>query len=197
MRDLMRRILWQATPLLVVFFTTAYIADHYAAREAIAKRVAPTYVVPSEDVLLARAKKRCAEEQWARALYIDTDCEYKHPEKRKQAIGDEAQRVREAYYHAHIVPRMDFIEEASYAVATVLALLLGIVLLYNLYRHVKENGMPSVLVRLGSLFNALRSRKAEHDFMRYKRLFENGLLTEEEFERKKRELKPKILQGQS
>ena len=37
------------------------------------------------------------------------------------------------------------------------------------------------------------SRKAELDLMRYKRLFEMGIITEADFSEKKKELVPKII----
>lgn len=195
MRELMRRILWQATPLLVALWTVGFITQNWEAREAIATKIAPAYVAPGADLLLARAKKSCEDDDWRFRPYGRPDkCEFKSPEERKRAIDREASSAQAAYWGEQIKPRMEFIQEATFAGWVVFGLLLIIVLLYNLYRHIKENGM---LANLGALLKAFRSRKAEHEFMRYKRLFENGLLSEEEFEGKKRELKPKVLHGQA
>jgi hypothetical protein len=193
MRNLMRRIVWQATPLLVALFTMVFLAESRPIQEAVATRTTPAFVVPGEDVLFELAKKRCEERELGGFFRTDK-CEYKDADKRKEAIDWEKWRAEVDYSNAHIRPKMEFIEDASYTGSAVLAFLLALVLLYNLYRYAKDNG---VLDKLSGLLKAFRSRKAEHEFMRYKRLFENGLLSEEEFERKKRELKPKVLHGQA
>lgn len=195
MRNFVRRLVLQALPLFVALMATAFLHDSVPTQRFLAMSLTPAFVAPSDEVLFERAVENCKEREWRALLLGRQACEFKDSKKIEQAISEEKRAARERYVWEQAGSKMDFIEEATEVVFGLLAFALTVVFVVNLYRLVKETGMPNLPERLKKLFETVSSRKAERDFMRCKRLFDNGLLSEEEFERKKRELKPKILQG--
>lgn len=195
MRELQRRLARQAMPLLIAFASTGLLAGAEPVQKVLASLVAPEYVRPPDEVLLERARESCKKRNWMDEYFGRNSCDFSEPGRKTLELHEQAVAAYRFYEREHLESKMDFISEAGAIGSALLAFALAIVVTRNLYRFVKENGMPSLPGKAGNFFKALASRKAERDFMRYKRLFDNGLLSEEEFEKKKRELKPKILQG--
>lgn len=96
---------------------------------------------------------------------------------------------------AYIRPNEKRTEETLVILVGVFSALLALLLSWNVYTTLKAHvNLKSILGRIfGSTISFASSRKAERDFMRFKRLFDNGLITEQEFNAKKKELKSKIL----
>ncbi len=97
------------------------------------------------------------------------------------------------YNSEHIYPKEKLIEKIANILLGLSFFLLATKLILNLQKLLKGRINVKPLEFTRNFFNFFISRKAELELMRYKRLFENGIITETEFSEKKKELKPKII----
>lgn len=156
--------------------------------EIIAYKVAPGYEYSAEDLRMKSLERECEERNGPATI-----CWF--------PVGQEAY----SYEMKHIKPVLKLLNEASLVVAS---LLLGAAALRFAWLSVSaawvlvQRKLPpdlsgrasqGVHAAAGGIWGRIQARRAERQFLRYHRLYQGGLLSEAEFEAKKRELKPKIL----
>lgn len=159
--------------------------------EIIAYKVAPGYEYSAEDLRMKALERECEERN--RARNATTICWF--------PIGKEAY----SYEAEYIKPMLKMLNEASGAVVSLLlaAAILRFawhsvttawaLILRKLPPDLSGRASQGAHAAAGGIWGRIQARRAERQFLRYHRLYQGGLLSEAEFEAKKRELKPKIL----
>jgi len=187
----------------------------------IAEAMAPPYEEPADEEVFAAANVECTRPAGAisgctvpvikRAASGDYISDYlrKRAEKYEsigiyRRIDDERQRRRLPYYEKEIAPRIEKIEIAAIVVSVLtgaLVIAYALLILRNWFR-IRGSSRLATAIRivvdsklLPDFHGAAGSRKlhrAQSDFLALKNLFDNGLISESTFNRRKTDISASV-----
>lgn len=183
---------WSKTRfLLLASLIWGVFSEAKSLHETIAHKLAPAYEYSSEDLRAKEMERNCEERTSARRAV--TICWY--------PLSAEARN----YEEEHLEPVTQLLNEVGFGMAV---FLMGAAVLRFAWHSVTSAWAlflrklpPELSARAsqgfkssaGGIWSRIQAKRAEREFLRYHRLYQGGLLSEAEFEAKKRELKPKIL----
>lgn len=176
-RDLVRK----TGLLLVGLLALAIFQESEPLREGLARKLAPEFAYSSEDAMAKQQRDGCKADARRRGAFVICAI----------PLSKEAYE----YEREHIDSKADFFEEAAAFGMGLLAFGFFVRVLLNIHNILKGRFNVNLMNIPRSALRFIRSRKAELSFMRYKRLFDNGVISEAEFSAKKQELKARILEG--
>lgn len=174
----------KVTLLLLCALALGVFAERELIHERVAYNFAPKHLLSEDDLQILQLRQACeGKGRSICAFYMSSE--------------------GEDFEEEHIKPTMRLIAGASAVVCVILLVIAAAIFIRALYSwlatRVRVAGMAARvntfdgLPGVANLGQRLRSWQAERKFLRYRRLYDSGLLSEAEFEAKKRELKPLIM----
>lgn len=187
----LRQAIRQTWLLLLVALFWGVFSVSTSVQKSLAYKMAPDYVFSAEDL---------------RAKELERDCEARNRvSMRRESCSPSLSFEAWNFEREHIEPAVKTMTELSQGVAVLLLVIAGLRLAWlagdTALACLRQKLPPGLGGRAaqgmqsaaGGLWPKIQSWRAERQFHRYHRLYQGGLLSEAEFEAKKRELKPKIL----
>lgn len=201
----MKKITLALVALIALGASQKIFLDH---SEQIAIKMAPKYVIPSDDEALRVETAECKKKE-ARDGSFSTDAYWCNRILKNEKLSIESghRTIQAKFYDEHIEPIKEELEFWANLIFPVLYLVFGILLLFSAAKLV-----PVVLAFIAMIFasiygaalRAIRAsgisgvasrfemRQIDKEFSRLKSFREDGLITAEEFETKKAAIRSRI-----
>lgn len=186
------RDFFNKTGLLILFLLLLAIAAiagevNRPLRDGAARLLVPKFTPSSDDVLAKRYSDYRCEKDFDPFLHLV--CKVR-PREEIIRVGMAAEM--DAHDEKYVQPTVRLLMDTLSVIAALLVIALIARFVVNSHLLLKGRLNVNLPEIFRGFFQFFSSRKAEMELMRYKRLFENGVITEEEFASKKRSLKSKI-----